>query len=64
MHQNLTANDGIEVHDVIRAFKGDHPATYFQSGQQKWGIYLCHGCSINTNLAKTSLTYSNEKRFC
>ena len=27
IQQNLTTNDRIKVHDVITAFKGDHPAT-------------------------------------
>ena len=40
------------MHDVIRAFKGDHPASQFESGQQKGETYPCHGCSIDINCTK------------
>ena len=52
IQQSLTTNDGIKVHDVIRAFKGDHPASQFESDQQKGGTYPCHGCTIDVNCAK------------
>ena len=53
IQQSLTTNDGIKVHDVIRAFKGDHPASQFESGQQKGGTYPCHGCTIYINCASS-----------
>ena len=53
IQQSLTTNDGIKVHDVIRAFKGDHPASQFESGQQKGGTYPCHGCTIYINCANS-----------
>ena len=44
IHQNLSTNKAINVHDVITAFNGDHPATQFKSGQQKGERYPRHGC--------------------
>ena len=52
----ITAN-GIEINDVVRAFKGNHPASQFEAGQQNGGNYACHGCCINSNCAK-SLSHS------
>ena len=31
----LIATDGIEINDIVRAFKGYHPASQFEAGQQK-----------------------------
>ena len=31
----LIATDGIEINDIVRAFKGYHPAPQFEAGQQK-----------------------------
>ena len=44
--------DGIPIYDTIRAFKGDHPASQFEAGQQKGGNYTCHGCCINSHCVK------------
>ena len=41
--------DGIYLHDILRAFKGDHPASQFEAGQQKGGNFVCHGCAIESN---------------
>ena len=48
----LITTEGIEINDIVRAFKGDHPASQFEAGQQKGGNYACHGCCINSNCAK------------
>ena len=48
----LITTNGIEINDIVRAFKGDHPASQFEAGQQKGGNYACHGCCINSNCAK------------
>ena len=61
IQQSLTTNDGIKVHDVIPAFKGDHPVSQFESGQQKGGTYPCHGCSIDINCAK-SIPHSFKRK--
>ena len=61
IQQSLTTNDGIKVHDVIRAFKGDHPASQFESGQQKGGTYPCHGCTIDINCAN-SIPHSFKRK--
>ena len=61
IQQSLTKNDGIKVYDVRRAFKGDHPASQVESGQQKWGTYPCHGCSIDINCAK-SIPHSFKRK--
>ena len=61
IQQSLTANDGMKVHDVIRAFKNDYPASQFESGQQKGGTYPCHGCSIDINCAK-SIPHSFKRK--
>ena len=39
----LITTDGIEINDIVRAFKGDHPALHFEPGQQKGVNYalLC-----------------------
>ena len=47
----LTTTDGKAF--KVRAFKGDHPASQFEAGQQKGGNYACHGCCINSNCAKS-----------
>ena len=41
--------DVIYLHDILRAFKGDHPASQFEAGQQKSGNFVCHGCAIDSN---------------
>ena len=51
----LITTDGIEINDVIWAFKGDHPASQFEARQQKGGNYACHGCCMNSNCAKSLL---------
>ena len=53
IQQSLTTNDGIKVHDVIRAFKDDHPGSQSKSGQQKRRTCPSHGCSIDINCAKS-----------
>ena len=45
--------DGIPIYDTVRAFKGDHPASQFEVGQQKGGNYACHGCCINSHCIKS-----------
>ena len=39
----LITTDGIEINDIVRAFKGDHPVSQFEAGQQKGVNYalLC-----------------------
>ena len=50
----LLTTGGIEINDKIRAFKGDHPASQFEAGQQARGNYACLGCCINYNCLKKS----------
>ena len=57
MKKSLITTNGIEINDVVRAFKGNHPASQFEAGQQNGGNYACHGCCINSNCAK-SLSHS------
>ena len=49
---NIFTEDGIEITDIVRVFKGDHPASQFESGQNKGGNYACHGCPVNSHTAK------------
>ena len=37
---------GIEIHDTLHLFTGDHPATSFEMGTQMGGGYPCGGCGI------------------
>ncbi|XP_047129004.2 uncharacterized protein LOC124809199 [Hydra vulgaris] len=53
----IIVNNDIEIFDVLRIFKGDHPASQFESGQNKDGNFLCHGCSLFAPKAK-SYSYS------
>ena len=39
-------DNGMEVYDVMRFFKGDGPSCQFESGQQKGGNYFCWTCGI------------------
>ena len=39
--------------DTVRAFKGDHPASQFEAGQQKGENYAFHGCCINPHCKKS-----------
>ena len=41
--------DGIYLHDILRAFKGDHPASQFKAGQQKSSNFVCYGCVVDSN---------------
>ena len=52
LKDSLTTKDGIVIFDVARAFKGDHPATQYEAGQQKCGNYACHACSTDSNCHK------------
>ena len=45
--------DGIQIYDTVRAFKGDHPASQFEAGQQKVGNHASHGCCINSHYIKS-----------
>ena len=45
-------NNDIEIYNVLRVFKGDHPASQFESGQNKGRNFPCHGCSIFASNAK------------
>ena len=45
--------DGTQIYDTVRAFKGDHPASQFEGGQQKEWNYPCHGCCINSHCIKS-----------
>ena len=49
----LITTDGIEINNIVRAFKGDHPASQFEVAQQKGGNYACLGCCISSNCAKS-----------
>ena len=61
IQQSLTTNGGIKMHDVIRALKGDHQASQFESGQRKGGTYPCHGCNIDINYSK-SIPHSFKRK--
>ena len=43
----------VKITDVMRCFKGDHPAAQFEAGQQKGGNYACHICPVNAHCAKS-----------
>ena len=41
---------GIQVHDKLRYFTGDHPAADFERGTQQGGLYPCGGCGIHADI--------------
>ena len=45
---------GIEIHDKLRFFTGDHPATDFEKGTQQGGTYPCGGCGIHVDMIDDS----------
>ena len=57
--KTIQTPDGIQIYDTVRAFKGDHPASQFEAGQQKGGNYACHGCCINSHCIKVYLIHLN-----
>ena len=52
LKDSLTTKDGITIFDVAQTFKDDHPATYYEAGQQKGGNYACHASNSNSNCHK------------
>ena len=48
----LTVNN-MTIHDKIRFFKGDMPASQFEAGHQKGGNYFCTGCAIKAEDVST-----------
>ena len=41
---------GIQVHDTLKYFTGDHPAADFERGTQQGGLYPCGGCGIHADM--------------
>lgn len=44
LSQDVSTSSGIEVHDTVRYFIGDHPAQQFERGMKQGGTYKCGGC--------------------
>ena len=50
LKEGIVAENGTVIHDIIRVFKGDKPASQLEAGQQKGGDYFCWLCGINAAL--------------
>ncbi len=44
LEQPITTPEGIPIHDHLKLFTGDHPASQFERGTQMGGIYKCGSC--------------------
>ena len=42
-----TFDNGVEIYDIMRLFKGDGPSCQVEVGQQKDGNYFCWICGIH-----------------
>lgn len=47
---NLHCTTGVEIHDTLQFFTGDHPAIDFEKGTQQGGTYPCGGCGIHVDM--------------
>ena len=47
--KTLKTSTGVEIHDVVRFFYGDGPATQFEAGQKQGGTYCCVGCGADSS---------------
>ena len=47
---NLTASNGVVIHDKMMFFIGDHPAQQFERGTQVGGKFKCGGCGVKDTL--------------
>ena len=54
-------DNGVEVYDTVRFFKGDGPSCQFESGQQKGGNYFCWACGIPSYRVKEYIHASYRK---
>ena len=43
----LEIDNGVEIYDIMRLFKGDGPSCQVEAGQQKCGNYFCWICGIH-----------------
>ena len=43
----LEIDNGVEIYDIMRLFKGDGPSCQVEAGQQKGGNYFCWICRIH-----------------
>ena len=43
----LEIDNGVEIYDIMRLFKGDGPSCQVEAGQQKGGHYFCWICGIH-----------------
>ena len=43
----LEIDNGVEIYDIMRLFKGDGPSCQVEAGQQKGGNYFCWICGIH-----------------
>ncbi len=46
----LYTSEGIEIHDHVKLFTGDHPAAQFERGMQMGGVYKCGSCGCKDSL--------------
>ena len=58
MKEDLSIND-INIHDIMRIFKGDSPAASFESGHQKGGNYFCFSCKVHATCS-SSLVHTSK----
>ena len=47
---NLTASNGVVIHNKMSFFIGDHPAQQFKRGTQQGGKFKCGGCGVRDTL--------------
>ena len=59
----ISATNGVIVHDSLRFFIGDHPAQQFERGTQQGGRFKCGGCGTrDTMLSDLAHTLQQEWR--
>ena len=46
----VQTDTGIEVHDTLRFFTGDHPAAQFEQGTKQGGTYKCGACGVKEHM--------------
>ena len=49
-HAHTLFTIGIQIHDTLQYFTGDHQAADFERETQQCGLYPCGGCGIHADM--------------
>ena len=60
LNENMKTSNNIEIIDKLCIFKGDKPASQFESGQQKGGNFYCFLCATHAENA-SSYVHTHRK---